>query len=101
MANLKDNVMEAFSHGKCAVERFWGQTIVYIPPAIALKVGEDNLRLIALEVFGKEKLKNLYRYYAADDYISLELPSVLDFPGPVHKDYDLPDNLVNKIMEFA
>ena len=43
--------------GEIGIERFYGQTLVYLPKIIGDRVGRFSITRIALEVFSSEKLR--------------------------------------------
>ncbi|MBI4450681.1 hypothetical protein HY642_01785 [Candidatus Woesearchaeota archaeon] len=101
---MQDYVKEAFDKGECAVGRFWGQTHIYLPPAIAQYVCDSRLKRLAAQVFSQERLnkhgfKDIYR---DEECCFLDLPSVLNPDGKGHHpEYDLPQRLAQLILKDA
>jgi hypothetical protein len=88
------------ARGECAVGRFRGQTLLYIPIEIAERLGNETLTRLAAEVFSQEKLDRFgFTIFRTNSYCQLELPPVLNVPCQETADFDLPDTLAEKIVD--
>ena len=88
------------TRGECAVGRFWGQSVLYVPRDIASHVGEKTIFALAIKLFGKQRLEEFgCSKSSTPAYYCIELPSVLTVGTESHHP-DLMDTLVEKIMSL-
>lgn len=97
--------LDLVAEGKISVEKFFGQTYIYIPQAIGDTIGEVALRDLVLEIFKPvEKLKRHAWSIRQDEYegvhfYGLNLPSVI-IPGQDEQsNWNIPDLFAERIME--
>lgn len=103
------------------VERFRGQTIIYMPLESTLQIGRADLSRVVQEIFSEYEIGDDLGIYFCQDGISMMLPSVRrvkddslyhlsnekikemmdEDPTQVFPDFYLPDDLVKKIYEMS
>lgn len=90
--------LEKIVNGEISIEKFWGQTVIYLPADIGDKISKEIIDSILLEFFSKEKLEIYHTYYHGKlegiRFYSIEFPGVL-----INKEYDIPDKIVKRIQE--
>ena len=85
--------------GRCFIQRFFGQTRIYLPQHIGLVLGKQNLQHLIETVFPPILVyPDDTRINFGSDGIFLELPSVLPC-SESSTQYQKPDTLVQLIME--
>jgi hypothetical protein len=101
---------EALYRGDCGAERFLRQTVVYLPSEVVDSLGDNQLRELAVTVFGTIRLGKGYKLSGEVNFDGLSfhvmvLPSVLNQARLIdrrvvnHPDWNLPDRLIEHIME--
>ncbi|GEM_PF-4633351 len=96
--------LEKVAHGQISVERFYGQTYIYIPAAIAETAGGFALTKIVLHYFTKEQLReHEWRIDKGEhqgvSFYMLDLPSVLRPREAEQPEFNKPDSLAQKIQD--
>lgn len=99
------HVKEELVQGRCAIQRFWGQTAIYLPIMIGVRVDDETIRKLADEVYTKPVIdKFLYSIYRDNHFVLFDVPSSLD-PRTEDQEnnpkYRKPDDLVEKILAAA
>ncbi|MEK6964327.1 MAG: hypothetical protein AABX70_07930 [Nanoarchaeota archaeon] len=109
------NSIQAVRTRRCNVERFWGQTIIYVSATVGRRIGgQEKLRELVMETFGTEAVqreKQMGKRYRTVSYVRnrqdipecylIETPSVLKegIPPDQNPDFGKPDTLVERIMD--
>ncbi len=87
--------------GRCVVERFWGQTLIYMPPDWQNSLKDTDITSMVYGVFPKDCLDKFgWNIARGENYFFLELPSVLSLEKN-KSDYKKPDILSNKLQKYA
>ncbi|GEM_PF-7134526 len=101
---MEQRSIDAILRGEYSVERFWGQTVLYLPGSISV-VPEEKRVAVVHEFFPKFPLDNLNRA-AVEDFHNLpafycvEIPSVLVMgkKGPL---YEVPDKIGKALLALS
>jgi len=111
--DLPKKLAQPFSRGECFVEKFRGQTHIYIPPQRAEKISDEEFIRLSREVFPQSLYENyddgtlvIFSTVYRDEerhYASLTLPPVIGRPFSKEKlpYWDVPEKLFRNIMELS
>ncbi|EKD43733.1 MAG: hypothetical protein ACD_72C00152G0002 [uncultured bacterium] len=98
----KSEVKAKIDQGKCAIELFNGQSVIFIPRAVFEKLGPARVRELAVQVFGEERLGHFSSQpFEMESSYTMELPPQLK-PNMTQETFDetLKDNQVAKYAEL-
>ncbi|HLC62766.1 MAG TPA: hypothetical protein VJJ21_00430 [Candidatus Nanoarchaeia archaeon] len=99
---MDEKTIEALAKGECAVERFYGQTVIYIPNLLADRLTKREIKIAAEEIFPPKELERFgWTYWKGKDYACVELPSVIDELTSPHPRWNHPSRIIDKILEQA
>jgi len=87
--------------GKCSIEKFRGQTLIYIPTDIVDKVGEEEVKKVAVDIFSIKNLDTWGHIYRCNEEgaCQLEVPSVLRNPNYEYTHDRTEEEINRKIKE--
>ena len=101
-----DWAREELAEGRCAIGRFWGQTVIYVPAPLCDRLDDATIYRLAEDVFTKERMERfrMSSIFRSKTYCEFEVPTSLE-PGYQNQQnnpaYRKPDELVAKIMELT
>ena len=102
---IPDWAKEELAQGRCAIGRFHGQTIIYVPAPLCERLDFETIQRLAVELYSKEIIDDfgMGGIYKTRSYCQFEVPTALN---PDYKrqeenpDYRKPDELVEKILKL-
>lgn len=96
--------LEIIAKGEISVERFFGQTVIYLPIEMGDSVSRTAIERILLEFFSQERLSkfqwDIYKgVHKGIGFYEIEFPSVLVYKSKKQPEFEIPDRIVERIQE--
>ena len=101
---MEKKSIDKIRRGEAGIERFFGQTVIYLPASLVERIGEQRVIESSLEFFPRTadddylpRITGPYELEGTQYYI-FETDSVFEARGREHPKYFVPDKFVRCIF---